>query len=208
MATNINELRAKHMRGAGRSMERDDDSGRVEQATGVVTLSDEERDMRNAGRRLEHEEDGNVDLAGAVKHLTDLLERQDRNNQALMKKLDGVVTQLHEVVDEVHEIQANVHNEEHDAKQAAIMGVGKVQHEAEAATIKSINEATRQSQTSIKKVMESSKHYIESLTQESKKRIERLALVTLPDKLFHTLMWVALILLLFILSHVAWDMLM
>ena len=52
------------------------------------------------------------------------------------------------------------------------------------------------------KVMESSRHYIESLTQESKKRIERLALITLPDKLSHGLMWVALILVLFILSHV------
>lgn len=208
MATNINELRARHMRGADRPMERDDGSGRGEKATGVVSLSDEERDMRNAGRRLEHEEDGNVDLAGAVKQLTELLQRQDQHNQDLMRRLDGVVTQLHEVVDEVHEIQANVHSEEHDAQQAAIMGVGKVQHEAEEATIRSINEATKQSQTSIKKVMESSKHYIESLTQESKKRIERLALITLPDKLFHGLMWVVLILVLFILSHVAWQMVM
>lgn len=208
MATNINELRAKHMRGAEKPMERDDGSKRDEKEPGVVSLSDEERDMRNAGRRLEREEDDNVDLAGAVKHLTELLQQQDRNGQELMRKLDGVVTQLHEVIDEVHEIQANAHSEEHDARQAAIMGVGKVQHEAEEATIRSINEATRQSQTSIKKVMESSRHYIESLTQESKKRIERLALVTLPDKLFHGLMWVALILVLFILSHVAWQMVM
>lgn len=207
MATDINELRAKHMRGAERPMERDGGSGRDEQATGAVSLSDEERDMRNAGRQLAVE-DEKTDLAGVVKHLTDLLERQELNSQNLMRKLDGVVTQLHEVVDEVHEIQANVHSEEHNAQQAAIMGVGKVQHEAEAATIRSINEATKQSQTSIKKVMESSRHYIESLTQESKKRIERLALVTLPDKLFHGLMWVALILVLFILSHVAWQMVM
>lgn len=208
MATNINELRAKHMRGAERPMERDGSTGREEQTTDMVSLSDEERDMRNAGRRLAYEEDTKVDLAGAVKHLTDLLERQDINNQNLMRKLDGMVTQLSEVVDEVHEIQANVHSEEHNAQQAAIMGVGKVQHEAEAATIRSINEATKQSQTSIKKVMESSRHYIESLTQESKKRIERLALITLPDKLFHGLMWVALILVLFILSHVAWQLVM
>jgi len=208
MATNINELRAKHMREVERPMERDGGIRHEEQATDIVSLSDEERDMRNAGRRLAYEEDAKVDLAGAVKHLTDLLERQDINNQNLMRKLDGTVTQLSEVVDEVHEIQANVHSEEHNAQQAAIMGVGKVQHEAEAATIRSINEATKQSQTSIKKVMESSRHYIESLTQESKKRIERLALITLPDKLFHGLMWVALILVLFILSHVAWQLVM
>ena len=33
-------------------------------------------------------------------------------------------------------------------------------------------------------------------------------LITLPDRLFHVLKWVALILVLFILSHVAWQMVM
>ena len=86
------------------------------------------------------------------------------------------------------------------------MGVGKAQHDAEEAAIRGINETTKQSQASIKKAVESSKKYIDSLTQESRKRIERLALITLPDKLFHGLLWVVVILALFILSHVAWQM--
>ena len=32
------------------------------------------------------------------------------------------------------------------------------------------------------------------------------ALITLPDKLFHGLLWVVVILALFILSHIAWQM--
>lgn len=62
---------------------------------------------------------------------------------------------------------------------------------------------TKQSKTSIREVMESSEQYIDSLTLESKRRIGRLALITQPDRLFHVLKWVALILVLFILSHVA-----
>ena len=51
-----------------------------------------------------------------------------------------------------------------------------------------------------------SEAYIDSMVQLAKRRIERLALITLPDKLFNTLKWVVLILLLFILSQVAWRM--
>ena len=44
------------------------------------------------------------------------------------------------------------------------------------------------------------------MVQVAKRRIERLALITLPDKLFNTLKWVVMILLLFILSQVAFRM--
>lgn len=207
MATNISEARARHMREAGELMERDDDKGRDEHVSGFVSLSSEERDMRSAGRQLANEDD-DIDVAGAIRQMMDVVQRQDVNNQRLMKKLDGVVSQLHEVVDEMRVIQENAQDKEHAAQQAAIMGVGMAQHNAEEAAIRGINETTKQSQASIKKAVESSKKYLESLTQESRKRIERLALITLPDKLFHGLLWVVLILVLFILSHVAWQMVM
>lgn len=207
MATNISEARARHMREAGELMERDDDKGRDEHVSGFVSLSSEERDMRSAGRQLANE-DNDIDVAGAIRQMMDVVQRQDVNNQRLMKKLDGVVSQLHEVVDEMRVIQENAQDKEHAAQQAAIMGVGMAQHNAEEAAIRGINETTKQSQASIKKAVESSKKYLESLTQESRKRIERLALITLPDKLFHGLLWVVLILVLFILSHVAWQMVM
>ena len=211
MATRFSEARAKHLKEAT-EMERDDVGAREEHVSGVVSLSSEERDMRNAGRRLASEEDDNLeddnlDVVGTLKHLMDVIEKGQVNTNELTKRLDEVVADLRAVTDELRVVQTNVQNEgQHAAQQAAIMGVGKAQHDAEEAAIRGINETTKQSQASIKKAVESSKKYIDSLTQESRKRIERLALITLPDKLFHGLLWVVVILALFILSHVAWQM--
>lgn len=206
MATRFSEARAKHLKEAT-EMERDDVGAREEHVSGVVSLSSEERDMRNAGRRLASEEDDNLDVVGTLKHLMDVIEKGQVNTNELTKRLDEVVADLRAVTDELRVVQSNVRNEgQHAAQQAAIMGVGKAQHDAEEAAIRGINETTKQSQASIKKAVESSKKYIDSLTQESRKRIERLALITLPDKLFHGLLWVVVILALFILSHVAWQM--
>ncbi len=206
MATRFSEARAKHLKEAT-EMERADVGAREEHVSGVVSLSSEERDMRNAGRRLASEEDDNLDVVGTLKHLMDVIEKGQVNTNELTKRLDEVVADLRAVTDELRVVQTNVRNEgQHAAQQAAIMGVGKAQHDAEEAAIRGINETTKQSQASIKKAVESSKKYIDSLTQESRKRIERLALITLPDKLFHGLLWVVVILALFILSHVAWQM--
>ena len=201
-------ISAKHLREADEAMNREvEESRREEHVSGILSLSSEARDMRNAGRKLEIEDD-DVGLAGVVTRLKESIDRQDRNYVLLMKKLDDVLNQLHGVCDELQVIRTQTQDEGHAARQAVLMGVGKVQQEAEEAAIRGISEATRQSETSLKEVMESSKKYIDSLTQESKKRIERLALVTLPDRLFHGLKWIILILVLFILSHVAWQMVM
>lgn len=206
MATRFSEARAKHLKEAT-EMERADVGAREEHVSGVVSLSSEERDMRNAGRRLASEEDDNLDVVGTLKHLMDVIEKGQVNTNELTKRLDEVVADLRAVTDELRVVQTNVQNEgQHEAQQAAIMGVGKAQHDAEEAAIRGINKTTKQSQASIKKAVESSKKYIDSLTQESRKRIERLALITLPDKLFHGLLWVVVILALFILSHIAWQM--
>ena len=206
MATRFSEARAKHLKEAT-EMERADVGAREEHVSGVVSLSSEERDMRNAGRRLASEEDDNLDVVGTLKHLMDVIEKGQVNTNELTKRLDEVVADLRAVTDELRVVQTNVRNEgQHAAQQAAIMGVGKAQHDAEEAAIRGINETTKQSQASIKKAVESSKKYIDSLTQETRKHIERLALITLPDKLFHGLLWVVVILALFILSHVAWQM--
>ena len=206
MATRFSEARAKHLKEAT-EMERADVGAREEHVSGVVSLSSEERDMRNAGRRLASEEDDNLDVVGTLKHLMDVIEKGQVNTNELTKRLDEVVADLRAVTDVLRVVQTNVRNEgQHAAQQAAIMGVGKAQHDAEEAAIRGINETTKQSQASIKKAVESSKKYIDSLTQESRKRIERLALITLPDKLFHGLLWVVVILALFILSHVTWQM--
>ena len=51
-----------------------------------------------------------------------------------------------------------------------------------------------------------SKKAIDTMVLESKRRIERLAMVTLPDRMFHFLKWTALMLVLFILVHIVWQM--
>ena len=50
---------------------------------------------------------------------------------------------------------------------------------------------------------ESSKQYIDPFALESKRRIGRMVLIALPDKLFHGFKWGALVLVFFILSYVA-----
>ena len=45
------------------------------------------------------------------------------------------------------------------------------------------------------------------MVEESKRRIERLSMVTLPDRLFYYCKWMAVILVLIILVHILWGML-
>ena len=49
--------------------------------------------------------------------------------------------------------------------------------------------------------------FIDLMVEESKKRIERLSMVTLPDRLFYYSKWMTVILVLIILVHVLWGML-
>ena len=157
MATRFSEARAKHLKEAT-EMERADVGAREEHVSGVVSLSSEERDMRNAGRRLASEEDDNLDVVGTLKHLMDVIEKGQVNTNELTKRLDEVVADLRAVTDELRVVQTNVRNEgQHAAQQAAIMGVGKAQHDAEEAAIRGINETTKQSQASIKKAVDRTK---------------------------------------------------
>lgn len=210
MATNRKIVRGRHFEQRARDdMERDGSDDRGADVLENFSLTSEERDMRNAGRQLEHQ--GDVTADGVMAQLMELISRQDETLRLLeerVERMDDLINQYREIADELQESLGEEEDESHAAQQAALAGVGKVQREAEEATLRGINEATKQSKTSIKAVMESSTSYINSLTEESKRRIERLALITLPDRLFHVLKWVALILVLFILSHVAWQMVM
>ncbi|WP_173019913.1 hypothetical protein, partial [[Ruminococcus] torques] len=86
-------------------------------------------------------------------------------------------------------------DETHSAEQAALNGVNKAQEKAQEITLRNIDEATQRS-----------KKAIDTMVLESKRRIERLAMVTLPDRMFHFLKWTALMLVLFILVHIVWQM--
>ena len=174
-------------------MERDD--GHV---SGILHLTEEARDMRNAGRQLESEQQGgaaNQDLVGAVKELQQAVEAGRESNEAIAEQMSQMLYDMHEMMDEIKSIRSEAKDGSRIAERAAVNGMNRVQRQVEEITVKGIKEVT-----------ERNKAYIDTKVQEAKRRIERLAMVTVPDRLFQFCKWTSIILLLFILSHIAWSM--
>lgn len=195
---------AKHLKeslGQGEDMERDDE--RVEtHISGVRNLSEEVREMRAAGRKLVGEVEEKADdlsdyrrLSGSVKKLKESVDAQRAEVNQAVKKMDQTLYEMRNLVDRVEELYNNAKDETHSAEQAALNGVNKAQEKAQEITLRNIDEA-----------MQRSKKAIDTMVLESKRRIERLAMVTLPDRMFHFLKWTALMLVLFILVHIVWQM--
>lgn len=191
---------AKHIKeslGQGEDMERDDE--RVEtHISGVRNLSEEAREMRAAGRKLVGEVEEKADdlsdyrrLSGSVKKLKESVDAQRAEVNQAVKKMDQTLYEMRNLVDRVEELYNSAKDETHSAEQAALNGVNKAQE----ITLRNIDEATQRS-----------KKAIDTMVLESKRRIERLAMVTLPDRMFHFLKWTALMLVLFILVHIVWQM--
>lgn len=167
----------------------------AEHVTGIRRgLTEEARDARNAGRRLESE-GTDADIIGVVKKLQEAVIQQGQSNERIRKQMEDMLYQMREIVMEFESIKKEEGDSRHTAQQMALMGVNQAQKSAEEITIRNIDEATRRSQKAI-----------DTMVQESKRRIERLAMITLPDKLFNFCKWTVMVLLLFILSHVAWQM--
>lgn len=160
-----------------------------------LKLSEEARDARNAGRRLEDEND-ETDLIGTVKKLEDLIAEQRRSNERIAKEMRGMVSEMKDVLEKVEELRNGAADAQHQANQMALMGVANAQQKAGEMTIKNVEEVTARS-----------RKVIDLMVEESKKRIERLSMVTLPDRLFYYSKWMAVILVLIILVHVLWGML-
>lgn len=195
---------AKHLKeslGQGEDMERDEE--RVEpHISGVRNLSETAREMRAAGRKLVNEDDDkekDIDdydrLSGAVKKLQESVDAQKAEVAQTVKRMNQILYEMRGLVDEVERIYTDARDESHSAEQAALNGVNKAQEKAQEITLRNIDEATQRS-----------KKAIDTMVLESKRRIERLAMVTLPDRMFHFLKWTALMLVLFILVHIAWQM--
>ena len=168
--------------------------------SGVKSLSEEVREMRAAGRKLVSEQDGEGGgdyrrLAGAVKKLQESVDAQRREVAEAVVKMDKVLYEMRGMVEEVERIHSDARDESHSAAQAALNGVNKAQEKAEEITLRNIDEATQRS-----------KKAIDTMVLESKRRIERLAMVTLPDRMFHFLKWTVLMLALFVLVHIIWQM--
>ena len=195
---------AKHLKeslGQGADMERDEE--RVEpHISGVRNLSETAREMRAAGRKLVNEDDDkekDIDdydrLSGAVKKLQESVDAQRAEVAQTVKRMNQILYEMRGLVDEVERIYTDARDESHSAEQAALNGVNKAQEKAQEITLRNIDEATQRS-----------KKAIDTMVLESKRRIERLAMVTLPDRMFHFLKWTALMLVLFILVHIVWQM--
>ena len=181
----------------GEEMERDEE--RVEHESGIYNLSSETRELRNAGRKLVSDEDDAVNedrqLIGAVKELQESVIAQRADITRAVKKMNQMLYEMRNMVERVESIYTEAKDDEHAMQQAALNGVNKAQLKAEDITLRNIDEATQRS-----------KKVIDTMALESKRRIERLAMVTLPDRMFHFLKWTALMLVLFILVHIVWQM--
>lgn len=162
---------AKHFSEVKRELEQPD--GHMAGIGQQLKLSEEARDARNAGRRLEDEND-ETDLIGTVKKLEDLIAEQRRSNERIAREMRGMVSEMKDVLEKVEELRNG----------------------AADAQLKNVEEVTARS-----------RKVIDSMVEESKRRIERLSMVTLPDRLFYYCKWMAVILVLIILVHVLWGML-
>lgn len=191
----------KESLGQGEDMERDE--RRVEpHISGVRNLSETAREMRAAGRKLVNEDDDkekDIDdydrLSGAVKKLQESVDAQRAEVAQAVKRMNQILYEMRGLVDRVEELYNSAKDETHSAEQAALNGVNKAQEKAQEITLRNIDEATQRS-----------KKAIDTMVLESKRRIERLAMVTMPDRMFHFLKWTALMLVLFILVHIVWQM--
>ena len=158
---------AKHFSEVKRELEQPD--GHIAGIGQQLKLSEEARDARNAGRRLEDEND-ETDLIGTVKKLEDLIAEQRRSNERIAREMRGMVSEMKDVLEKVEELRNGAADAQHQANQMALMGVANAQQKAGEMTIKNVEEVTARS-----------RKVIDSMVEESKRRIERLSMVTLPD---------------------------
>ena len=158
-----------------------------------VTLDSEAQQSREAGKQLAEEGGGNSDLLAVARSM----EQAARKQKNLTIELRQTTKAVADTLKEIEDIRSSLHDITSQAQQAALNGVTAAQEQAQEETIKRLDEVS-------KKNIE----YIDALTQESKRRIERLKMVTLPDRLFNFGKWTALFLILIILCHIVWTMMM
>lgn len=93
---------AKHFSEVKRELEQPD--GHMAGIGQQLKLSEEARDARNAGRRLEDEND-ETDLIGTVKKLEDLIAEQRRSNERIAREMRGMVSEMKDVLEKVEELR-------------------------------------------------------------------------------------------------------
>ena len=89
---------AKHFSEVKRELEQSD--GHMAGIGQQLKLSEEARDARNAGRRLEDEND-ETDLIGTMKKLEDLIAEQRQSNERIAREMRGMVSEMKDVLEKV-----------------------------------------------------------------------------------------------------------
>lgn len=176
----------------------------VRETDGEGGLTQEARAMRTAGRELDAAGD-NAALFDLIKELQESVAEQSQHSRIIAKKLDSVLSKLEELIEETAAVEPDEEDSE-SIQKALLINTREPMREAEHAAVESIKLVSERAQESIENTVKRSTKYIDTLTQESRRRIERLALLTLSSKLFHALKWCALMLALFILVHILWEM--
>ena len=110
---------AKHFSEVKRELEQPD--GHMAGIGQQLKLSEEARDARNAGRRLEDEND-ETDLIGTVKKLEDLIAEQRRSNERIAREMRGMVSEMKDVLEKVEELRNGAADAQHQANQMFRMG--------------------------------------------------------------------------------------
>lgn len=169
---------AKHFSEVKRELEQPDGQRRTK--IWPVSASSLSSPRKRGMPELEDEND-ETDLIGTVKKLEDLIAEQRRSNERIAREMRSMVSEMKDVLEKVEEMRN---------------GAADAQQKAGEMTIKNVEEVTARS-----------RKVIDSMVEESKRRIERLSMVTLPDRLFYYCKWMAVILVLIILVHVLWGML-
>lgn len=168
----------------------------LEEDGGGQSLTEEARDMREAEKKQEDtSENSRTDaevVVGALRELKELVNQQRILCEMLSAQLAETGANLQEVSDQLEKTSDRFDDAGRYVLDGASESIDKVQKEVRVKTLSSIDKLTKKNLD-----------YIEKMSEESKKRIERLAKVTLPDRFFRAGIWAVLVLALFILAHIA-----
>lgn len=150
------------------------------------TLREEAKEARSAGRALE---DG--PSAGA-RELREIVAQSEQ----MAARMEEMLAQMESILGEVTSLKADMLDINHAAQQAALNGVNMAQEEAARITLKNIGETTAQY-----------RQYIQQWETESRQRIEALSKATAQGRFNRVHKWIetALIVILTLLAHAAWQ---
>lgn len=153
-----------------------------------TTLSHDVREARNASRALDDTSSAaNATIAATLGRIESLVTEQMQAADKTHEKIERAVTKAEEAATKINKVSSFLSNDQY-AMQDAI----------QAGTTEAIKEASEEARKEIEHTAEVAKSHIVALEDEARRRSERLQRASTPSKVFNTLKWVLLILLILI----------